>query len=83
MPNKIVLTLDFDLTDQDKHDLTYLISDALYEFRMVRKMPEYLDRQYQFGEYSGAFRARKMAEISRRNDLASRLHNAALTLKIE
>ncbi len=83
MPDKIVLTVDDGLTEQERTDLRYLLSDALGEFAGHRTpADDYVARRYPGPDYFPD-REEKVAQVRRRNALARKLHGAALSFEVE
>jgi len=76
MKTHITLTLD-QLTEQERKDLTYLLTDALAEFAGHREPPEkYIAERY--ADYmSEGQRRMKTTELERRIALAKKLKAAA------
>lgn len=80
MITRIVLTLD-QLTEQERKDLTYLLTDAFAEFYRTREPSlDYVQRRYpelttdkQLGD--------KINEVERRIALAKKLKEAAHNMK--
>lgn len=81
MATKIILKVDDGLTEQEQTDLRYLLPDALGEFAS-RRTPEV---DYVHGRYpdlnTGPLED-KIRQVMRRNLLAKKLHNAALTFRV-
>ena len=83
---KIVMTLDRPLTAEDERHLRFLFTDALSDFQRSRgaSAEEYVARLYPEGAgYEWLDRAEKIREVQARMDLAYRLHNTALSVKVE
>jgi len=82
MATKIIMTVDAGLSVEEQADLKYLLSDALGEFA-ARRTPalEYVKNRYP--DEKIYYQANdKLAQVERRNDLACKLHNAALTFDV-
>ncbi len=78
MPSKVIMVVDDGLSAQETDDLRYLLVDALGEFAVARTpAPDYVDRRYPGPDYYPD-RAKKVAQVERRNSLAKKLHNSAL-----
>ena len=83
---KIVMTLDRSLTAEDERHLRFLFADALSDFQRSRgpSAEEYVARRYPEGKgYEWMDRAEKIREVQERTDLAYRLYNTALSVKVE
>jgi hypothetical protein len=86
---RIIIEVDGELNEQERNDLPYLISDALFDFRRVRGESKvdaeaYINRRYPDGEgYSWLNREAKVEQVLRRTALAKRLHDGALIPKVE
>lgn len=76
MKTRITLTLD-QLTEQERKDLTYLLTDALAEFAKCREpVEEYVSARHNPLRDSISFRD-KAVEVLRRVELAKKLKLAA------
>ena len=83
MKTRIILDLDFQLSEQERVDLKYLLADAVGEFSRSREpVSEYISRRY--ANYPDWLdKDEKEQEVFRRITLANRLHNALLTYTLE
>jgi hypothetical protein len=83
---KIILEIKTGLTAQEVKDLRYLLADALGEFCAARgngNAEQYVAERYPGDRvFAGDQRVAKVAQVQRRLDLAAKLHNAALNLKV-
>jgi hypothetical protein len=77
---KLIMDVDEPLTEQEQVDLRYLFADALWDFRCARK-GDYVETRY--AEQEEWFREKKRKDVERRVALATKLHNAALTVIVE
>lgn len=91
MPKKtqITLTLDAILTPEQKREMQFLLSDALYEFEGPRRdAEEYVAKRYtnkdgKFVLGGAEAQARKVAQVQLRCQLARALHDAALRVSVD
>jgi len=74
MITKIILTLSEGLTEQERKDLQYLMTDAFAEFEGTRR-GEYVSQRY--STLSGDAFTKKCEEVERRRTLARKLKLAA------
>lgn len=78
MKTQIILTVDR-LTDQERTDLRYLLTDALAEFE-TRRRGNYVKKRYK-DTFTGPRAEKRMEakqqEVERRRDLAKKLKHAA------
>lgn len=74
MQTKIILTLSEELTEQERKDLQYLMTDAFAEFESTRRDP-YVSRRYP--TLDGEPFLKKYTEVQRRRELARKLKAAA------
>jgi hypothetical protein len=81
MQTKITLTVDGGLTEDELTNLRYLIDDALGEF-VARRSParQYVEERYPDDGRYFAFND-KLAQVELRNQLAHKLHRAALKVE--
>ena len=76
---KIVLTLDGPLTEQERTDLRYLLTDAFWEFTEARK-GNYVERRYP--TMPEEFKGKMVEQVERRVTLAHKLHHATFQMAI-
>lgn len=80
MATKIILKVDDGLTEQEQTDLRYLLTDALGEFAS-RRTPEVDYVRGRYPDLNTGPLEDKIRQVMRRNLLAKKLHNAALTFR--
>jgi len=85
MISRLILTLDRQLSVEERDTLRYLISDALAEFASHREpAKEYVDKRYPNVEgYAWLDRDKKVQQVYGRTKLARSLHNAALGVEVQ
>jgi hypothetical protein len=83
MATKIILTVEDSLDEEEIKDLTFLLSDALHDFRTLRTPAiAYVRKRYPDQPLSLEGEG-KVMQVERRTWLAQKLHNAALAFEIE
>ena len=83
MATRIILTVDDGLDEEEIKDLTFLLSDALHDFRVLRTPAiDYVRKRYPDQPLSLEGDG-KVMQVERRVWLARKLHNAALAFEIE
>jgi hypothetical protein len=85
MSTKIIINIEEGLSHQEMDDLRYLLSDAVSEFAVHRTPATlYVDKRYPGDDvYAGEERSKKIAQVQRRIELATKLHACALVLDYE
>jgi hypothetical protein len=73
------ITIAAELTEQEQHDIRYLLTDALNEF-MACRQGAYVDRRY--AAQDEVFKVQKRAQVARRLALAAKLLTAAYDAKL-
>lgn len=84
MATIITIKTEENLTKEQQDALQYLFGDAIYEFKSHRwPAEEYLEKNYPGDRVltDQDMRAKKLASIKLRNDLAELLHNPVLRLE--
>ena len=73
------IIVEGELTEQERNELRFLLSDALSEFMTARE-GDYVSRRYP--EQSELFKTIKRVQVERRGDLARRLKLAASNVEV-
>jgi hypothetical protein len=85
MSTKIIINVEEGLSRQEMDDLRHLLSDAVSEFAAHRApAAAYVEKRYPGGDvYRGEERVKKIVQVQRRVDLATKLHAATMLLDYE